>query len=370
VYTYHRIVSYVGPIYFREGSSIFEKLFAYINDWPSPYGIGSNLVLPLFDSTLKFKIPDIGLPLPPVRNPIVDSIGGGDGDGGDGDSGPLIEVSSIISHPSPSDGTEGEHLRATSLSSETLSSSPGGTDSYISSGCPSGLHSATHSTPSSPSPADRLERGDKYKQSESVGAESSLSRRDRLDSSNNMSKLLGADSDDMGSKVSMPAGLYQETPLFKLFGGVSGCAWHLWELALTGQPILIIAPSVDVATQASLAVASLISPIGYAGDLRPFYTIYDRDHYEIQKLHDSSKGKKIPACIYGVTNPFISKVCCFNSLFAIDFIRSLKIGNSSIPSHHPLNSTSPLVVFSFVNSGAALLAQCALSTRGRGKRSN
>ena len=62
----------------------------------------------------------------------------------------------------------------------------------------------------------------------------------------------------------------------------------------------------EIASSASLAVASLIAPIGYGGDLRPYYTMYDGDHKEYQRLHDSTK---LPGCILGTTNPFMVKVC-------------------------------------------------------------
>lgn len=53
---------------------------------------------------------------------------------------------------------------------------------------------------------------------------------------------------------------------------------------------------------------SLISPLSYGGDFRPYFTIYDRDFKEIADLHDSSKGNKLPPAILGVTNPIFLKV--------------------------------------------------------------
>jgi hypothetical protein len=102
-------------------------------------------------------------------------------------------------------------------------------------------------------------------------------------------------------------GLFQEVPLFSTFGGLSVALWHVWELALAGQPVLVLAPTPDRCSQAVLAIASLIAPIQYCGDYRPYFTIYDPDFMEISKRHDEMRGANVPSCVLGVTNPYFLK---------------------------------------------------------------
>jgi len=102
-------------------------------------------------------------------------------------------------------------------------------------------------------------------------------------------------------------GLFQDVPLFSTFGGLSVALWHIWELALSGEPILVLAPSPDRCSQAVLAIASLIAPIAYRGDFRPYFTIYDSDFMEICRKHDQKKGSGLDPVILGVTNPYFLK---------------------------------------------------------------
>ena len=86
---------------------------------------------------------------------------------------------------------------------------------------------------------------------------------------------------------------------------VLGNLWCLWELALTGQPLLVIGSSAEECSHAVLGIMSLISPITYHGDFRPYFTIYDDDFKHFCNLHDRDM---LPPLILGVTNPFFLKV--------------------------------------------------------------
>lgn len=100
-------------------------------------------------------------------------------------------------------------------------------------------------------------------------------------------------------------GCFQEVNIYRYFHVVLGNLWCLWELALTGQPLLIIASSAQECSHAVLGIMSLISPITYHGDFRPYFTIYDDDFKHFCNLHDRDM---LPPLILGVTNPFFLKV--------------------------------------------------------------
>ena len=67
-------------------------------------------------------------------------------------------------------------------------------------------------------------------------------------------------------------------------------------------------------------MASLIAPIGYTGELRPYYTIYDEDHTEFQKQHDMNKLK---GCILGTTNPIMTKA--FNKFPNVVYLKGASL---------------------------------------------
>ena len=83
--------------------------------------------------------------------------------------------------------------------------------------------------------------------------------------------------------------------------------WFLWELALSGAPLLLLARTPSSSSSSVLALVSLISPIIYRGDYRPYFTIYDQDFRYYASLHDVDPAS-LPAVLLGVTNPFFLKV--------------------------------------------------------------
>ena len=60
----------------------------------------------------------------------------------------------------------------------------------------------------------------------------------------------------------------------------------------------------NVTSSAVLALISLISPLTYLGDYRPYFTIFDPDFKKYQRACDS---KTLTSCILGATNPFFLK---------------------------------------------------------------
>jgi len=94
----------------------------------------------------------------------------------------------------------------------------------------------------------------------------------------------------------------QSLNIFYSFRKFISKLWVLWELVLVGEPIFILAPTPVVCSEAVLALVSLISPLLYAGDFRPFFTIHDTD---FAKYTDSTTAPN--SVIVGATNPFFVK---------------------------------------------------------------
>lgn len=103
----------------------------------------------------------------------------------------------------------------------------------------------------------------------------------------------------------------QSIDLWKCFKHVVEKLWALWELVLTGDPILVLTHSPTQSSDAGLlffilysnievlGLVSLISPVSptivccsevqlvYGGDFRPYFTIYDSDF----KIYTSNNHK-------------------------------------------------------------------------------
>ena len=88
-------------------------------------------------------------------------------------------------------------------------------------------------------------------------------------------------------------GLFQDVGLYSCFGpALIPSLWHLWELVLTGKPIMVFAPTPALCSQTVLGLVSLIAPIGYDDDFRPFLTIYDPDFREISAACAAANSAK------------------------------------------------------------------------------
>ena len=79
------------------------------------------------------------------------------------------------------------------------------------------------------------------------------------------------------SKHSELPGVFQEIGLFSTFRSLTPHLWTVWELVLTGRPLAILAPSPDACGDAVMAAISLIAPLAFTGDFRPYITLYDPD---------------------------------------------------------------------------------------------
>ncbi|KAL1137887.1 hypothetical protein AAG570_009583 [Ranatra chinensis] len=93
--------------------------------------------------------------------------------------------------------------------------------------------------------------------------------------------------------------------LLNLFSCFSTCVYHihlLWELVLTGEPIVVMGSSPETCSQMVHALVSMIMPLRYCAEHRPYFTIHDSEFKEYTKTTHAP-----PPIILGVTNPFFSK---------------------------------------------------------------
>uniref|UniRef100_A0A7E4W5N5 UDENN domain-containing protein n=1 Tax=Panagrellus redivivus TaxID=6233 RepID=A0A7E4W5N5_PANRE len=92
-----------------------------------------------------------------------------------------------------------------------------------------------------------------------------------------------------------------ETNLFESLQSAVSHVQILWELILLNEPLVIMAPTPAVSSDLIQSLCSIIWPLGYAGDFRPFFTIHDSDFSEI------TTNPQRDGILLGVTNPFFSK---------------------------------------------------------------
>lgn len=95
----------------------------------------------------------------------------------------------------------------------------------------------------------------------------------------------------------------QGVNLYSVFHSLQSSLWTLWELVLLGEPLLVLGSSPPLVAQAVLALTSLVWPLTYAGDFRPFFNIHSDAFRSVQ----SAKPPALPSVLLGVTNPFILK---------------------------------------------------------------
>jgi len=103
-------------------------------------------------------------------------------------------------------------------------------------------------------------------------------------------------------------GLFQDINLYSCFRSLLPSLWTLWELMLTGQPLVVMAPNPSTCSESVLGLASLISPLPYQADFRPFFTIHNLDFKHF------TRGQGFPFGLLGVTNQFFLKAAAWPNL--------------------------------------------------------
>jgi hypothetical protein len=81
--------------------------------------------------------------------------------------------------------------------------------------------------------------------------------------------------------------------------------WNLWELIITETPIIISSDCPSTCSSVVMLLSTLISPMKYCGDLRPYITIFDIDFKEYK---DEDTLKFVNSPLMGIINPFCIKV--------------------------------------------------------------
>ncbi|ELU00735.1 hypothetical protein CAPTEDRAFT_175751 [Capitella teleta] len=93
-----------------------------------------------------------------------------------------------------------------------------------------------------------------------------------------------------------------EVDIFSAFQPVLPHIQMLWELVLIGEPLVVMAALPSVCSNTVQALVSMIWPLKFCTDYRPYFTIHDSEFKEY-----TTKTQSPPAVILGVTNPFFAK---------------------------------------------------------------
>lgn len=126
----------------------------------------------------------------------------------------------------------------------------------------------------------------------------------------------------------------QSVNIYSVFRAIPSKLWLLWELVLTGEPLLIVSPSPPQCSDAVIGLVSLISPLRYCGDYRPYFTIHDSD-FKSYTTPFPDNGK-LPSLILGVTNPFFFKALSH-------WPHVITVGNQQIASPSARTNTPPKI---------------------------
>ncbi|XP_012277612.1 protein DENND6A [Orussus abietinus] len=93
-----------------------------------------------------------------------------------------------------------------------------------------------------------------------------------------------------------------EGDMFRSLVSVISHVHLLWELVLLSEPIVVMASSPTTSSEVVQALTSMIAPLKYYADHRPYFTIHDTEFKEY-----TTDAPTPPAVILGVTNPFFAK---------------------------------------------------------------
>ena len=104
-------------------------------------------------------------------------------------------------------------------------------------------------------------------------------------------------------------GLYTNSDVFTPFAHATRQLWTFWEMLLIGAPLLVASPNPAACSGATAALLSLIAPLPYCADYRPYFTIHEPAFAALAAGAVPSteiNADNFPSLI-GVTNPFIIK---------------------------------------------------------------
>ena len=272
---FKKVIATIAPVYFKHGDAILATAWEDILRWPPPV-LGKEYQLPLLGEVLR-----VHLPYPSVKR-----------------------------NHGPTQGSGLSLIRARSAEAMTKESIKAAESKK---GGPSGFHALPASfllELEKGGPMEDLEdplRGEGEAMSASwrhgEGEEATAASGPELASPLSPKSELRMSVDEVFESMHIERpGLFQDVNLFLCFKSLLGRMWTLWELAITGQPVLIMASSPGTCSDSVLGFTSLISPVVYSADYRPFFTIHNSDFQYVTK-----EGFSEPR-VLGVTNHFFEKV--------------------------------------------------------------
>ncbi|KAK9831905.1 hypothetical protein WJX81_007718 [Elliptochloris bilobata] len=103
-----------------------------------------------------------------------------------------------------------------------------------------------------------------------------------------------------------PRGAFFEVDVWTPLREVAEQAWVLWELAVLAQPLLVVAPSPGECSATVAALVALVTPLPFAADFRPYFTIHDPAFARMAGGQLPSGANRLP-CLLGITNLYILK---------------------------------------------------------------
>ncbi|PNW73482.1 hypothetical protein CHLRE_14g633500v5 [Chlamydomonas reinhardtii] len=107
-----------------------------------------------------------------------------------------------------------------------------------------------------------------------------------------------------GAAVGPVHGAFHEVDVYTPLCGHLPRLWQLWELALLGRPLLLVAPTPGEASAGVAALLALLAPLPYSADFRPYYCIHDSSFGRLAAgalPGPAGEGRDVPTLL-GVTN--------------------------------------------------------------------
>ncbi|EGD72655.1 hypothetical protein PTSG_12162 [Salpingoeca rosetta] len=127
----------------------------------------------------------------------------------------------------------------------------------------------------------------------------------------------------------------------------------LWELVLTAAPILVFSSTPALCSRTVLTLSTMIAPLEFCGDFRPFFTITDPDcrHYAAKTAGDRSGSAVQHSALLGVTNPYFEKEY---SHWETCIHVPQTFGPTSVPQRRPRRSHTSDTALNEISGGDAM----------------
>lgn len=94
----------------------------------------------------------------------------------------------------------------------------------------------------------------------------------------------------------------------------------LWEILVTGEPLLVHAYTPTACSAAVMALLGVIHPLPFIGDWRPYFSIHDADYDRIVRARQVG-DLFVEGAVYGVTNQFLVETLAFPHVLYLPYVR-------------------------------------------------